>query len=400
MKKDNSQAPKLHENGGASGNEPGGATEAPPIVLRPEDMAYSRRSKELNEIVARARDTRRQELVDNGYNPDETTNVDEAAESRERTADAAADAAADEAARTREEQEEEAAAPAAPAATPAAQPPSTPAAPAASTRKFVIDGEEREFTEEQIRAYVQKGAFADEKLEKANRLFEQATALMSAASAQPAPSAATSAADVRADDPPVMTRERAAELTRAIQYGSEDEATNAIMELTGQGRDTAKRTATRAQGLAPDQLDAYVTRAVQERLDLNKAVALLDVPPEQGGYSDLWSDPLWKELFIARDNAIVDAARAANKAAPPYAERMKSIATALRAERDRLSPKTDNPPPTPTLHSREVRKAEAPVTVRGGTARVPAAPAGANAQPKSRQQILEGMRASRGQDRI
>lgn len=381
---------------GAGGDKPAGA---PTEELKPEDMAYTGRAAILREIAARAKEDRRQELIDNGHDPDQVIDVDAEALRRDNQDDGA-EAGADDHATTADTDA------AAAAGTGVAAPAGAPAAGSTTAkRKFKVNGKDVEFSDQEIEAIVQKHATADTRLEKATQLLEEANRRAAAvdpsggAPRGPAPSAASGAADVRTDDAPALTRERAIELTRAIQYGNPEEATDALIEVFGMTRGAAEVAQGNMRGMNPEQIQQYVARTMTEYTAFEKARSLLDLPPEQGGYADIWSDPILQAQFRRRDDEIIDAAVAEKKPAPSYAERYATIAKELREWRDGVVQKHAKPSnPNPTLDKREQRKAAAPATVRGGDARAPAAPT--DTRPKSRNEVLDGMRAARNQTRI
>ncbi len=240
-------------------------------------------------------------------------------------------------------------------------------------RKFIVDGVEKEYTDVEITAMVQKHGTADARLEEATNLLKDAQATQTVTPPTPEPPVSTSSeADVKESDT------LAKDLTNAIVYGDEEQVAKAVEELLGKGRED---TATQTQGMSPEQVQGYV----DETIAFNEGKRLLDTPPDKGGYSDLWSDPVLKGEFQRRENVLRDANDPRS-----YVELYSHIGDEVRAWRDNLikehTPKTG-------LEDRDTAKRETGV-VRGAGAK-PTAPM--ESKPETHEEKLAKMQAARGQ---
>lgn len=249
---------------------------------------------------------------------------------------------------------------------------------APTKRKFIIDGAEKEFTDEEITAYVQKHATADQRLAEATRLLGDAKRNTAAIPATPGPATpppARPSSEAGVEDEQTLIKN----VTKAVMYGDEEQVTSAFAALLGKGRHASM--ATQVQGLSPEQIQSYVV----ETLAFEKGKQLLETPPEQGGYADIITDPKLRGMFQAREDEL----RNANDRRP-YAELYKAIGNEIRQWRDDLIkahiPKTG-------LEDRDTAKRSAGV-VRGAGGKLPATPM--ESKPKSHDEILAGMRATRG----
>ena len=247
--------------------------------------------------------------------------------------------------------------------------------PAIGKRKFVIDGQSVELTDQEIIERVQKSSAADKRLEEATRMLEDARrATLHPKPSEPLPSASSSSkADVGVDE-----KELVQNVTKAVMYGDEEQVTKAFEALLSKGRGTA---AIQNQGLAPE-VQSYVL----ETLAFERGKQLLDTPKEQGGYADIWTDPMLKAMFQKREAEYRDV----QKDTRPYADLYKAIGDEIRTWRDALiaqhTPKTG-------LEDRDKLKASTGV-VRGAGGKVPSAPL--ESKPKTHEEKLSQMRAARG----
>lgn len=238
-------------------------------------------------------------------------------------------------------------------------------------KKYIVDGQEVEFTDEQITAFVQKHATADRRLAEATRLREDAAkATQTQPAPAPQPSVSTSSAtDVVKDDSLIQ------DVTKAVLYGDEEQVTKAVQALVGRGRQSTTPT------LTPVQIQSYV----METLAFERGKQILETQPDQGGYADIWSDPMMREMFKRKEDEL----RAA-KDTRPYAELYKAIGDELRTWRDNLVkqhiPKTG-------LEDREDAK-RATGVIRGAGGKLPTVPL--ERAPKTHEEILQSMRATRG----
>lgn len=351
--------------------------DTPPIELKREDMAHVQRGNILSEIGKAARERRDQELRDNNMEVVDTSKpVDEDA------AAAAADDAADAIA-------------AAPVTTVTTTPPAGDATPPAGSgepaqvkRKYVIDGQTVEYTDAEIAELVTTG----------RQQLAEATRKLSAAPATPAPvvptpsqPAAPSAADAEAGN---RRKETIATLTKTLMYGNEEDVASALEKILPNGGDAARAVSDQTRGMSVEQVQAYVGNYIDQRTAFLDAKAMLERPADQGGYGDIWSEPMFQRMFFDRENELRKAGD--NR---PYKELYTAIGNEIREFvtkiRGGAAPATTIPPALP---NRETRKASAPAVLRGGTGTVPITPT--ESKPKTREEVLDGIRSRRGQQRI
>ncbi|MCR4308117.1 MAG: hypothetical protein NUV80_06170 [Candidatus Berkelbacteria bacterium] len=249
--------------------------------------------------------------------------------------------------------------------------------PVIAKRKFKIDGQEVELTDEEIIERVQKSGAVDKRLEQATKLLEDAkkvTLSPSKPDTQP-PASPSSKAAVETDE-----KELIQNVTKAVIYGDEEQVTRAFEAILGRGR--GSNAATQTQNMSPLEVQSYVL----ETLAFERGKQLLETPSEQGGYSDIWSDPMLKGMFQKREAEYRDV----QKDSRPYAELYKAIGDEIRVWRDALiaqhTPKTG-------LEDRDKLKSTTGV-VRGAGGKVPTAPL--ETRPKTLEEKIEGMRARRG----
>lgn len=251
-------------------------------------------------------------------------------------------------------------------------------------RKFIVDGKELELTDQEITEHVQKSATADTRLREAARLLEDVKRQRA-----PTPTDASPASPTRQNAPsngPLPTTSVDAgqadnlvgELTAAIVRGDQEEISQNLRKVFGTRQATV--VAQQAQGLDPVQVQGLV----QETIAFNQAKQLLEDPPEKGGFSDIYSDPMLKVQFERREVELRDAGDKR-----PYRELYTAIGTEIRKWRDDLVSKHI---PKTGLEDRDSHKRQAGV-VRGAGARLPSAP---EVQPKTHEQKLEQMRRARG----
>jgi hypothetical protein len=243
--------------------------------------------------------------------------------------------------------------------------------PEPAKRKFIVDGKEVELSDEEITQHVQKSATADTRLREAARLFEDAK------------KAAPTHQDVSRQLP---TRETAngplpepsdaghadvvGELTAALSSGDQEAVAKALN----------KAWSNQHSGMTREQVQA-ITLETNAFLNAKK---LLDEPPEKGGFSDIYSDPMLKAHFERRENELRDAGDKR-----PYQELYTVIGTEVRKWRDEFVAKYI---PKSGLEDRDAAK-RATGVVRGAGAKLTPPPA---AQPQTHEQKLESMRRARG----
>lgn len=262
-----------------------------------------------------------------------------------------------------------------------------PEQPLVGKKKFKIDGQEIELTEEEIAERLQKSAAADKRLAEATRLLEDAkrqattrqdvqpnAATFNPGSRDNQPSVAASSVTDVGDDSEIIKK-----ITQAVLYGDEEQVANAFKPLLGKGRQVSDLT-TQTQGMTPQQVQGYV----KETLAFEKGIQLLETPSDQGGYADIWADPMLRGMFQRKENELRDA-----KDPRSYVDLYKAIGDEIRQWRDDLikqhTPKTG-------LEDREAAKRSTGV-VRGAGGKVPAP---VQMKPKSHEDKLSEMRARRG----
>lgn len=251
--------------------------------------------------------------------------------------------------------------------------------PSPPKRKLVIDGVEKEFTEEQIIALAQKSGAVDSRLAEANRILEDAKRRAAT------PLGAQHADAIRRNDPTAyqpsstpedVEGELASQITRAIVAGEEGDVHKAVQTLLRSGRHSATQTEVK-----PEQIHGLVA----ETIAFERAKSLLETPPEQGGYADIWSDPMLRGMFKRREDELRD-----SQDMRPYGELYKAIGDEIRQWRDGLikqhTPKTG-------LENRDDLKRTTGI-VRGGGGKIPTMPL--ETKPKTHEEILSGMRRGRG----
>lgn len=239
-------------------------------------------------------------------------------------------------------------------------------------KKFVVDGKEVEFTDEQIRAIVQKSTAADQRLAEATRLLEDAK--RNAATPEPAPSKPAQPSSEPMDEGKVQ------EVTQALLYGDEEQVAKAVSEILGGRR--GQQVATETQGMNPDQVRNYVI----ETIAFEDGKRLLETPADKGGYADIWGDPVLKLRFQQREAELRDV----QKDERPYKELYKAIGDELREWRDNLVKQYI---PKSGLEDRQDAKRKTGI-VRGAGGRQ--APQQTEAKPLSFEEKLAQTRRARG----
>ena len=250
--------------------------------------------------------------------------------------------------------------------------------PVIAKRKFKIDGQEVELTDEEIIERVQKSGAVDKRLEQATKLLEDAKkTTLSPSNPAALPSASPpSKADVGLDDKTLIQ-----EVTKAVIYGDEGQVAKAFEALLGRGRSGDAATQTKGMN-SPQEIQSYVL----ETLAFERGKQLLETPPEQGGYADIKNDPMLFGMFQRREAELRDV----HKDTRSYADLYKAIGDEIRTWKEALIaqhiPKTG-------LEDRDKLKATTGV-VRGAGGKVPTAPL--ETRPKTHEEKLESMRARRG----
>lgn len=273
----------------------------------------------------------------------------------------------------------------APAESPAAAAEST--VPAASTvdpdaeYTIEIEGRPMKVKGAQIidagRRTLQKETAADYRLQLATAALEEARR-QAAAVQQAAPTAQA---------PAPITDIQLAEL---VQFGTKEQAAAAIAEI--RRRDSSAVT---AEGLQ-QFMTAQLPKVVDRQLDFREATRFV-----QNEYGDLLADPYLRQMFFWKEDSLRKAGDQRG-----YTDLYKAIGDDLRKHFNRpkagvqtsAAPTSQPAAPAPTREQRQAVKAAAPAAPRLASARLDG---GAGLpKPKTREEIIEGMRRSRGQDSL
>jgi hypothetical protein len=274
-------------------------------------------------------------------------------------------------------------APAAPAE-PAAAAPAAPAAPAGvdpeAEYEIEIEGRPTKVKGSQIidagRRTLQKETAADYRLQLATEALEQARR-----------QAAVPAGPVAPAEPAPLNDLQLAEL---VQFGSKEQAAAAIAEI--RRRDSSAVT---TEGLQ-QFMSAQLPKLVDRQLEFREATRFV-----QDEYGDLLGDPYLKQMFFWKEDQMRKAGDTRG-----YIDLYKDIGEGLRKHFNRakapgsspVAPTSNAAPAAPTRDQRLAAKAAAPAAPKLASARLDG---GAGLpKPKTREEIIEGMRRSRGQDSI
>lgn len=205
---------------------------------------------------------------------------------------------------------------------------------------------------EQGRVAIQKETAADQKLQKATQILEEARALAQAQKTPP---------------PPQLTDE---ELAQIIQFGTPEQATAAIKLIRGNPQAEQQKFQEVAQSLP---------KVVSDQIAFHEAATFV-----QSEYKDLLADPYLKPIFFNRENELREAGDTR-----PYKELYKSIGDELRKHFNRPAPTTAK-----TMEEKREAKANAPAAPRLASARMESTP---EKKPPTREEIILKMQQARGQ---
>lgn len=253
--------------------------------------------------------------------------------------------------------------------------------PAEEEEELVVEGQKVRFPKSKIieagRRTIQKETAADQRLKLASELLEEAEARVRAvptAPQQPAP-------------PPANF----AELARTIQFGTPEEAAAALQSLAGNPPVSPEEIVRVAE-----QRARQATRDEQAFQDAMKFV--------QTEYGDLLSNDYVRRLFFTEEQR----ARAPKEKGGlgdtrPYKELYASIGETLRKElkMPKVAPASTGAPattPPGSAAARQERKAAAPSVPRTAASRLAESSAAQKAPTPS--EIIAGMAASRGKNRL
>lgn len=207
---------------------------------------------------------------------------------------------------------------------------------------------------------LQKETAADQKLELASRLLQEVQAKV----APPA----------QAVEKPVSLSDE--QLAEIIQYGTKEQAAQAIAELrkAGQSSETAQL-----------MMAKHLPQVVSDQLAFHEAAKFV-----QNEYGDLLTDPYLKQLFFMRENQLRQTGDSR-----PYVELYKSIGEELRTHfnKPKTTPGTQQPAPK-TMEEKVAAKAAAPAAPKLASARMEGK---GEAKAPSREEIIAQMQKARGQ---
>lgn len=255
--------------------------------------------------------------------------------------------------------------------------------------ELIVEGRPMKFKSSQIidagKRTLQKETAADYRLNLATQALEEARRQVSQttqatptaqAAAQPAAPAAETISD--------------AQLAEMVQFGQPEQAAKAIAEIRRRQPDAVTN-----DGLQ-SFMRAQLPRLVQNELAFAEATRFA-----QTEYADILKDPYLGPLFHLEE----DKRRAAgnNK---PYADLYREIGDDFRKHFNRPKPAGSAPTaaaPTstsaaPTIAQRQAAKAAAPAAPKLASARLEGG--AQTAKPKTREEVIEAMRKSRGQDSL
>ena len=257
-----------------------------------------------------------------------------------------------------------------------------PEKPVVAKRKLTIDGVEKEYSEDQIIALAQKNGSADSRLAEATRILEDAR--RNTATRQGAGDPATPADVGQNRQPPDsegVDDDVVQQVTDALLFGDRDKVAESISKLLSQGRQPA------TPAFNPQDIRATVS----ETIAFERAKTALETPADQGGFADVWTDPMLRAMFERREAELRDGnpSNGTPKDQRPYLELYTSIATELRQWRDDLVKKHS----TTGLENRDHSKRLAAV-VRGGGGKPPAT--NAPIPVLSHDEKIEAMKRARG----
>lgn len=170
-------------------------------------------------------------------------------------------------------------------------------------KDFILNvyGEEKKYPLEEVLKLAQKGAAANKVFEEGYRMKDEALQIANAIKQNlPQSNAAAKENPPQVSTPPVIDKEKAREIAKRINYGSEEDQINALLDLGASIKATVQGQAAQP-ALPPEQLVNIATQ---------NAVAAIDARTEQETltkeFSDIISD---KALAAAADVIATDLAR-------------------------------------------------------------------------------------------
>jgi hypothetical protein len=221
--------------------------------------------------------------------------------------------------------------------------------------EFVIDGVPTKIKGSQVIARVQKGEAADYRLNLASRLLEEAKRTIAPQQLPPqgaAPQQPNAPKPVELDD---------AQLAHYIQFGTTEQAAEALKQLRAQRPDTVTK-----EGL--QGFMAQLPRIVETQLAFREGLTFV-----QKEYGDLLNDPYLRQLFFHKENEM---RKAGDKRA--HSDIYKDIGEDLRKHFNRPAPSAASAPasaaPTtpaaPTIAQKQAAKAAAPAAPKLASVRL------------------------------
>lgn len=166
-------------------------------------------------------------------------------------------------------------------------------------RKLIVDGEEVEFDEDTIIqkgiSTLQKETAADKRLKEAADARKEARELLAAIKGLAPTSPPDDGQNSNLDGGVAKTSESDISLnvdsiSKAIAEGDEAEVQEAVKQLLTASKHEAST-------INPDDIAALV----EDKLAFGEAKKLLDLPESEGGFSDLYGNEDYRDLFIAEE---------------------------------------------------------------------------------------------------
>lgn len=231
------------------------------------------------------------------------------------------------------------------------------AAAAAPKRKIKVDGQEIEVTDSEL---IEAGIRAKQKIETGDRRLEEATRILNEAKQH-----RETLGDPSKKDGPGAGEMDTRAIAHAIQYGSEEEASEALKKL---------KTADGKPGLTAEQ----VVYLADERTAFQAAKQWY-----QNDAKDVATDPNLHQLFLTKENQKRQAGDSR-----PYLELYGEIVKEIRDWVGTKAPKKD------PLQEKRDRKAATPPHPTSAALRTPAPQ---ETKPPSPSQVVADMRRQRGQ---
>lgn len=225
------------------------------------------------------------------------------------------------------------------------------------------------------RRTLQKETAADYRLQLATQAYNEAQRQLATARAAqpPAPEAPQPLTDIQ--------------LAELVQFGTKEQAAAAISEI--RRRDSSAVT---TEGLQ-QFMSAQLPKIVDRQLEFREATRFV-----QNEYGDLLNDPYLRQLFFVEEDRLRKMGDQRG-----YTDLYTAIGDGIRKHFNRpkapgTTPATPTATPAPTREQRQAAKAAAPAAPKLASARLDG---GATQQrPKTREEIIEQMRRSRGQDSL